>query len=288
MNFPSVDQFRHVVKFMKDRGVQRETFRGTVKIHGTNARITVNEDDSRTYGSKNQDGLASGHYGFVEWAQSHTGIVALSAQKPYTIYGEWAGKGIMAGVPYEKQFFPFAVFSEKTGLWNFDDVVNHTVVVSDFPVEIIDVYLDDIDRASSRLMEIVNQVELECPVAKSFGFAIPGEGYVFTPVGSKNPGFGFKVKGERHSTTKVKNFNTVKIDGLDEFVSATATEARFKQALEEVGVDIRLTGKFIKWVLADVEKEDLDLLPEGADKRPYMKKVGTTAAQWYKKVATQI
>ena len=115
-NFPSIEQYRHAIENLIRLDIPSAQYTGTVKIHGTNARITVREDGTRTYGSRNQSGLTGGHYGFVEWAREQK-IFALGPKIPYTIYGKWAGKGIQAGIEYPKTFFPFAVLQHEGEKW---------------------------------------------------------------------------------------------------------------------------------------------------------------------------
>jgi hypothetical protein len=283
MNYPHIDQLRHVVQEMEKRGIQQAPFRGTTKIHGTNARIIVSEDSSREYGSKNQV-VASGHYGFVEWAQSHTGVVA-SVPAPYIIYGEWAGVGIQSGVPYPKSFFVFSVYSQ--GKWYTDEVVNTgredgAYLISEFGVHSVLLVLETIEQQSTDLFSMVDAIETECPVAKALGFpGSTGEGIVFVSSDTNDPSRGFKVKGDKHATTRVVKTAKPTISGLREFLEATVTEVRLNQGLEYFDAVPENTSSFIKWIVGDIDREDSDLIPDGSSKKEFIGPIGPMAAKWF-------
>ena len=60
------------------------------------------------------------------------------------------------------------------------------------------------------------------------------------------------------------------------------TEARLKQGLEEVGLDKKNTGKFVKWIVADVEKEGKAEAEEsGINLKQCLGAVGKIASSWY-------
>ena len=101
----------------------------------------------------------------------------------------------------------------------------------------------------------------------------------------------FKVKGEKHSTTKVKTLAAVdveKMDSIDEFVEYSVTENRLNQAIEQVFTleseepDIKHLGKFLKWVMSDVIKEDMDVMKESKlEPKDIGKYVNTKAKTWF-------
>ena len=119
------------------------------------------------------------------------------------------------------------------------------------------------------LSELTIKVEEECPVAKEFGFEGIGEGIVWTAEFKDNV-YRFKVKGEKHSSSKVKtlaNVNVEKLEGIQKFVDYAVTESRFKQALENVfpnqePIDVKKMGEVIRWVVTDVIKEEMDTMVE--------------------------
>jgi len=78
----------------------------------------------------------------------------------------------------------------------------------------------------------------------------------------------FKVKGEKHSSSKVKTLaavDTEKLNSITEFVEYAVTDSRFNQALENVfpnnePVDTKKLGDVIRWVVNDIIKEETDTL----------------------------
>ena len=142
-------------------------------------------------------------------------------------------------------------------------------------------------------MEITNAVEAECPVGKHFGVCGIGEGVVW-----KADVFGervrFKVKGEKHSTHRVKTLAAVDVErvgALNDFVANALTDSRLNQGLDylrEQGLPISLqsTGDYIRWVIGDVFKEDADIIAaSGLVEADVRKRIGSTAAIKFKMIA---
>lgn len=279
MKYPSIEQYRHLIRYMQERNVEKMSFRGTTKVHGTNARILVG--DTIEYGSKNQI-ISEGHYGFYEWAKARPAVFA-SVPEPYVIFGEWAGKGIQSGVEYPKCFLVFSVFSN--GVWYTDECLrteeDGVYPISDFGTWSVEVSLDTFDKVAQQIQGWVNEVEARCPVASKLGYDGIGEGIVFVPSDTNDPGRGFKVKGEKHATTKVKTSSIQPVEGLSDFLEAVVTEARLQQGLDHFELAPQNTASFIKWVIGDVIKEDQDLIPPGADKKKFTGSIGPLAAKWF-------
>ena len=84
----------------------------------------------------------------------------------------------------------------------------------------------------------------------------------------------FKVKGEKHSETKVKTLAAVdaeKLASLNELVDTILTEHRLEKKLESLQeqghpLDIKSTGAFLKLVGSDVYKEEADTIAESGFK----------------------
>jgi len=78
----------------------------------------------------------------------------------------------------------------------------------------------------------------------------------------------FKVKGEKHSVSKVRDVAGVepeKLASIEEFVAYAVTENRFRQALTVVfgdpkRADVKRLGEVIKWMSQDAVKEEADTL----------------------------
>ena len=88
------------------------------------------------------------------------------------------------------------------------------------------------------------------------------------------------VQGQKvRSIAKVNTLAAVdpeKLRNIQEFVEYAVTENRLEQALQEVGLDVSLTGKFIGWVNKDVYKEEKDVLEANG---LTMKEVGNLLSQ---------
>eukprot|EP00010_Vexillifera_abyssalis_P007236 CAMPEP_0201546000 /NCGR_PEP_ID=MMETSP0173_2-20130828/2398_1 /ASSEMBLY_ACC=CAM_ASM_000268 /TAXON_ID=218659 /ORGANISM="Vexillifera sp., Strain DIVA3 564/2" /LENGTH=385 /DNA_ID=CAMNT_0047954571 /DNA_START=113 /DNA_END=1271 /DNA_ORIENTATION=+ len=111
----------------------------------------------------------------------------------------------------------------------------------------------------------------------------------------------FKVKGERHSvvaTSKMMALETAQIESLDAFADMFVTPTRCAQAVQEVfsspvasssstpaPVELKLrdTGRFIKWMLTDIEKESRQEREENniAWSIQLKKVIEMNARQWY-------
>jgi hypothetical protein len=70
---------------------------------------------------------------------------------------------------------------------------------------------------------------------------------------------------------------------VDAFVEMVLTEARLEQGATTVGgYDVKLTGKFLGWVAADVEKETQDELEaSGLTLKQVTGKLQAKARGWY-------
>ena len=109
-------------------------------------------------------------------------------------------------------------------------------------------------------------VEEQCPVGKQLG----AEGIVWKciTVGYENSGFWFKVKGEKHSKTKVKKLATVdveKINNIKLLAEKLTPTWRLEQMCSKTfdtlnggKLDIKGMGEFIKNTMTDILKEEID------------------------------
>ena len=122
------------------------------------------------------------------------------------------------------------------------------------------------ELVQNELMRITEEVERECPVAKAFGHSGIGEGVVWTADWNGKQ-YRFKVKGEKHSSSKVKTLASVdtdKIESCQKFAEYAVTESRFEQALQAVfpdgNLDVKQIGVLLKWMNTDIIKEEMDTL----------------------------
>lgn len=298
--FPSIEQFRTVIKTVQSKAkftgldeFGKATFdktipapilsyQGTVKLHGTNASVVMQEDGSIHFQSRNSIITPENdHFGFATWAQNIDWASDFFNQLPpgeRILYGEWCGQGIQRNVAISQLKKMFVIFKIKVnGVWfNINeypifywcavDVYN----IVNFQTFNLNIDFENPQASQNELIRITELVENECPVGKSFGVSGVGEGVVWSPVNQEyySSKYVFKVKGEKHSVSKVKTLaavDTEKMNSIAEFVDSTVTENRLQQGLAwltEQGLDTELenTGAFIRWVYNDIVKEESDTI----------------------------
>jgi hypothetical protein len=313
ISYPKIVQFRNVVsninreitytgldeegKAVYDPSIEKPTltFKGTVKLHGTNASVCFNSNEGFWIQSRqNIITVEKDNAGFAFFAESRRedfqdliDVIILENNidiNKYTvsIYGEWAGKGVQKGVgisELDKAFYVFGVKVSKPQDVEFNSYWIDSSNVSKkesriFNVEDYETYSISVDfnmpqLAQNKFSEITEKVEKECPISKSFGVDDGlGEGVVWSVV-YKNSVHRFKVKGEKHSVSKVKtlaNVNVEKLKTIQDFVSYSVTENRFNQAVENVfegeDLDVKKMGDFISWFIKDITAEEMDTMLE--------------------------
>lgn len=269
------------------------TAKGHVKLHGTNALISYTPTDGLQAGKRKslvgKDSLRA-HFMFNQFVQvtkKDTLIEIMDTLwrehcvegEQITLYGEWAGNGVQKGVGISllpKSFFVFDC--KKTNLdtdeseWidieglrfpSIDNMYN----IDEFPTFEVEIDFNKPALIQNRLVEITNQVEKDCPVAKQLlgetDKELVGEGVVwrFFWKGQK---YIFKVKGEKHSTSKVKKLAQIDpevLKSINEFVEYACTENRINQGIQEVDAKSKSdTRDLVSWVSRDIIKEESDVL----------------------------
>ena len=166
---------------------------------------------------------------------------------------------------------PFEITKDKPAYWvdssGFRSPENRIYNIYDYPTYSIDIDFNMPQLVQNKLIEITEAIGTECPVAKSFGFSGVGEGVVWSCYVNDSV-YKFKVKDERHSSSKVKtlaNVDVDKINSIKEFVDYAVTENRFNQGLENTfingePIDVKNLGDLIRWVINDVIKEEMDTM----------------------------
>ena len=230
-------------------------------------------------------------------------------------FGEWCGGNIQKGVAISglpKMFVMFAVkvaelvddngevIDEAYYLTNdkwkdFSSEDDKIYNINDYAQYSIDIDFENPRVAQEKMIEYVESVERECPVGRAFGRKpgednTTGEGIVW--VGwYDGVRYVFKTKGQKHSSSKVKTLASVdveKLKSINEFVEYAVTENRLNQAIEQVftitstEVDIRKTGDFLRWVVNDIIKEELDTLIEnGLEPKDVNRDISKKARIWF-------
>ena len=173
----------------------------------------------------------------------------------------------------------------------FSDPDNLIYNVYDFQTFEVDVDFEYPGIAQNKFVELVNEVERECPVGKALGVVegnTVGEGIVWTAYfdGVKHV---MKTKGKKHSSSKTKTIAPVdieKVNSIQEFIEYAVTENRMKQAVTEVFADgeptIQKMGDFLRWLVKDIAEEEVDVLEEnGLIIKDISKAVANRARVWF-------
>ena len=306
--FPSIKQFRDVITHVKNttyyNGKDSEgnavydynrilpvlSFHGTIKLHGTNAAICC--------------GIYNKHGEYRTWYQSRNNIITPNNDNmgfaaycernlkhninilfndiggdDVQVYGEWCGEGVQKNVAISKLSKRFVIVAiKKDSVWynrrNLSDVCRNSGIDCIENYKTYDIVIDFSypEKSQTELERITNEVEERCPVASELGVDGVGEGAVWYCVddGYNDQGFWFKVKGEKHSVSKVKSLAGVDIDKVNsvkEFVETVCTENRMLQGIEylkeqNMTVDVKNTSFFLNWLVYDCIKEESDTMNE--------------------------
>lgn len=326
IEFPSIGQFRNTVKALKLRATYAGrdeddnpiydstkalpvvTFTGTVKLHGTNAGITFNSATGELWAQSRTRVITpeNDNAGFAAFVQNQEGkiremfrqIEPWFPNSTITLFGEWCGGNIQKGVAInglEKMFVVFDMLVDGEWATNIDtiktDPIWNMYRITEFPTYQVDIDFSDPDAIVNHLVDLTHSVEKKCPVGDFFHQQGVGEGIVWKTE-FQGKVFRFKVKGEKHSASKVKKLATVdpeKLASIKEFVDYAVTENRLNQGIEQVfngtnrEPEIKLFGEFVKWINNDVFKEESDTLESsGLTAKDVVKSVNSKALTWFK------
>lgn len=334
ITFPEIGQFRQIIKVVTDntrysgkdengdaifdasKVLPKLTFTGTVKLHGTNAGVTLTKDgDMYPQSRENVISVEKDNAGFAFFVESNKEIfkglfetLDIRDADYITIFGEWSGGNIQKGVAINglpKMFVIFAVKlsydnnEEKTNYFYTDDEAKHLknteariYNILDYENYKIDIDFENPHLAQNKLVELTLAVEKECPVGKAFGNIGIGEGIVWKCETERGT-IRFKVKGELHAgKSKVKTLKPVdneKINKLQEIAMKVTPTWRLSQMLEKSCnlinggmIDRSKLGDYLKLVINDVIKEDIDILvDEGLEPKDINKYISEIARQYF-------
>ena len=294
--FPSINQFRHairkerdVAKF-EDREPSKRLYRGTIKLHGSNGGVTQQhsggelqfqsrnrllkpgEDNLNFAGTWSQDAHAAALMDAMDQIRNNNG---LSPEDPVSLFGEWCGEGIQKNVAISKLPKMFVTFAARGPDGWLDPSHIKAPNVPLYSIRGFKSWEKEIDfdqpgLVQNELVAITEEVEAECPFAAEFGVSGIGEGVVWMPVsGDISSDYWFKVKGEKHSTSKVAKLAAIDVEKVkkkDDLVKSLVTDARLEQMLHEhvnehgLTVDYKDIGPFLRSVFADIHKEESDTI----------------------------
>lgn len=286
-------------------------FKGTVKLHGTNAGICYTPEKgivAQKRGSLLDPGQLAGHFGFNQFVQvsekdrleqlmANLWFSYCEAGEQITLYGEWAGEGIQKGVGIsqgEKAFYAFdcKVYNPTTDTHTWIDISENKLMeiermynIHDFMTFSMDIDFNKPGYAQNDLISYTEDVEKMCPVAGQLGKIGIGEGIVWTTYW-KGDKYIFKVKGDKHSTTKVKKLASADpevLQSIDAFVNYACTVNRIEQGIKEVGAtEKRQMPDLLRWVANDIiAEEDTELKTNNLEWKQVAKEVSNRVRQHY-------
>jgi len=294
-------------------------FANGVLVHNSNAGVSYNDSDGvYTQSRNNAFGFDQGesHMGFTFLVKSKEQLFLNiinavkeiynvdTSEHTITIYGEWAGKGIQKNVGISEIDKAFYIFGCKISKPSDPEFTSYWVDISDltfpeskdiwniheFKTFDIDIDFENPHIAQNKIIELVNEVENECPVAKHFGFSGIGEGLVFV-ADFMNNRLLFKAKGEKHcGVSKVKTLRPVdegKVTLVNEVADKVTPIWRLKQMFNEAtknGTEIerKHIGTYIKMVIKDVLDEDSDIIVDaGLEPKDISGKVSVIAKEYF-------
>lgn len=287
------------------------TYRGKVKLHGTNAGIQISKHGIVAQGRNQLLTPESDNAGFAAWVVDNAeAFQSVVQERHVTLYGEWCGPGIQKGVAItgiDRKIF--AVFAVQLGDHHVEAaelVIEPDAIAKLIPKhpdvhvlpwygEAVDVDFADLAPAADTLNAVVEQVETKDPwVEAVFGVEGTGEGLVLYPMIDSTDreditALMFKAKGEKHRVRKARK--AVEIDpavvaSVEAFVSTFVTEARLEQGFNEAcpkDATMRDLGAFLKWVAGDLQKEGgADLEAAGLTWKNVQKAVTEAAKKWFR------
>jgi len=283
------------------------TFRGTVKMHGTNSGIKkeyVGEYEVKyTFQSRERElELNFDNAGFMN-AMLNKDFEKLFDDIKFNntcvIYGEWCGGTIQKTVALnqlEKMFVIFAIRidGEYKNLEDYKHIKNEAqriYNILDFPTVYVDIDFNVPELAQNKIIELTLAVEDECPVAKQLGATGIGEGIVFESHYNGHR-YIFKSKGVKHQNSKVKTLKPVddeKVGKCMEVAEQITPTWRLEQMLEAACdtmnggvIDRKHMGNYMKLVIADIQKEDSDVIAEaGLELKDVAKYVSEIAKAYF-------
>jgi hypothetical protein len=227
ISFPKITQFRQIIKNVVDKakfdGVDENnkaifnptyiapilTFEGTVKLHGTNAGVSINRNGEIWAQSREQIiNIKQDNAGFAFFVENNKDLfrefflnIDMKDADFITIFGEWAGgsiqKGVIAIRGLEKMFVIFAVKlsynidsnndnDKRTNFYlknkkfkNIKSIKNKIYNIQDFQKFSIDIDFENPALIQNKLIELTNNVENECPVGKTFLLDVLTENIIY-------------------------------------------------------------------------------------------------------------
>ena len=189
-------------------------------------------------------------------------------------------------IPKDGGYFwiPSNIYKKEDNIYN----------IMNFPYFSLDIDFNNPLLSQNEMIKLVEEiVEPNSPVGESFGKkGNVGEGIVFTFT-YKDVLYRFKVKGEKHSKSKVKTLKPVdnekeqaKIDFANYACSPTRLEQAWQNTFginnEKMEPNVKETGTFLRYVFKDVMEEEQDVMSQkGLEPKDVNKMVSKIARIWF-------
>jgi hypothetical protein len=324
VSFPSIGKLSDAIEqvpFVAPRA-RALTFRGTVKLHGTNACLVQRRSDGAIHvQSRNRVlTLESDNCGCARFFEAllldRLPALFAAARKLFggeadadgvhdIIAGEFCGRGIQSKVALcslPRMFVVFAlriggpegrwVHAHDAGFADVADEAHGIYSVARCPCYTLEVDLSDPAPALEEAGAMTAAIDEECPFARTFGVVGPGEGIVWTCEEIRSPRLWFKTKGVTHMTPLAAPPPDPKRAEeqvrLEEVARCALTEQRMEQGLaylREMGhpQDVRSTSAFCRWVADDAMREEARAIKgSGLATRDVRRVLSALACNWFK------
>jgi len=228
-----------------------------------------------------------------------------------SIFFEWSGGNIQklsAVTGLDKRAFIFPYFkvspliqdeeNTESSTWlstrsehNWNANIYNITCYSKFPITIN--FNTPLLSQNSMIKAVEEDIEPNSPIGDYFGVqGNVGEGIVYF-FEYQDTIYRFKVKGKKHSSSKVKTLKPVddiKEQSKIDFANYVCTPDRLEQAWQTIfGLnhelmepDISQTGTFLRAVIADVHKEESDILSsKNLEPKDVNSTISKLARQWF-------
>ncbi len=287
-------------------------YKATHKIGGTNTSI-ANKDGQLWYQSRETVLIDSDQNGFKDYYSQHEEFLKSFIQDNTILYGEWCGQGVKEKHSISrtegKKWIIFAVkvndvlHTEEEFIKQY---VNHNLnIYNIYKWGSYDITIDysgykwgdwnDLTlKAPAEVMELVDNLTLKCPVSTSFGVNEGiGEGLVLiseTISPRTNKPYYLKIKNSKYEVEvlmpNVKDFSVH--PNLTSFLLIAVTESRLEQFFDKmendkVEINMKNVKLFQNLVLADIEKECIDLMNDlGLTLKDYESEVRKKCTEYFR------
>ena len=288
------------------------TFQGHVKLHGTNAAI-VFDADGTTYAQSRENIIdeIKDNAGFAHWVakEGHNlrEKITFAPGMKAVVYGEWCGGSIQKGVALNDLPKMFVVFGLKVindadeSQWQDSSHIQDESInvhhISRSPDFSISVDLNRPDKAIEKMTGWVDEIDVACLFAKTFGVNGHGEGIVFRTFGEHGFDCAFKIKGESHSKSQIKKLPTVdvaKMDNIQQAVEIHCHEDRLEQGWgiviqSEADKAPQKIADFIRWIVNDIWEEEGDSIrASDISRKDIGAAISKKAARWFQTKLKQL